>query len=651
LKEGFFKTQLQHAGKQFKKFHYWMAREYQAMRALDGGKDGLFVNFFYKTKKDKVVEAHVKNANTLEKMKGFLVDIGVDFDKFFKPTLSIEVNGNPRYLSQSQRVEVYLSTLNNSNLRHLKANGLTDEQINEIATSITDQEMEVANWLLGEYNSVWDSVAHVYYQLTGTSLGRPKNFSPIVTDTDYINFTNDFEETLFDRKMTKKRGLSTGELKKRLHSNTPLRLNGAIENYMGYMVHTNMYTSLATVAADVGEILNDRKFQQKLKDATNHDLAKDMRKTLEDTLSNTTRTEVDLIDKLTNSLRRNAVTFLLGGNIVTMMRQPMSMFLATAENPRMIPFMVHNMTNLIKNYSTMKAEVYEKSPVVRTRSMERELRERAARVSIERSLKGTKSLRDLSFVPLQFMDRSTVVVVWQSAYDLSMAQGNGEFESRTYADSIVTRTQPMAGFEDLPPAFRGGAMSKLFSAFQNQVNQNFNYWAHDIYGAKKAGRLSNQEFAYRILMGHIVPAFFLGVVSRGRMPTKKELLADEFGYFAGMYYFFGQWINSAIKGYSASNISAFSGMDNINRMASTNDPIKKALFFAKGAGAITGLPLNQAIRSLEGCMDLWDGETDDVMRIIYSEAQRKGMKEKENNTNLARIKGGTKQRTFKGRRL
>lgn len=649
LSEGFWKDQKQHAQKQVKKLHYWMARTYQTLRTLDGGKDGLLVNVIYKPIKDKVIGAHVANANTMEGLKTFLTKNVPSLGTFFKPNRSIVVNNKSFKLSASQRIEIYLSSLNESNLRHLKANGLSDEQINEIATSLSEEEHEIADWLLEKYGGVWGSIADIYKKQTGTQLGKPENFSPIVTDRDFINFQTDFEESLFDRKMTTKRGLASGELKKRLESNSPLKLSGAIENYMGYMFHTNMYSNLALVAGDVGSILNDRNFQQKMKDATNHDLARDLRKWLADTLSNTTQAETDLADKLVNGLRRNAVTYLLGFNIVTMARQPISTLLAAAVNPRMLPFLVRNLNHLVMNYSAMKEEVYEKSPLVVTRAMEREIKENVARRSPKHALKGTKELREISFAPLQFMDRSTVIVVWKSAYELAFSQGNGEFESRAFADSVVTRTQPMAGFEDLPPAFRGGTMSRLFTAFQNQVNQNYNFWAHDIYNAKKMGRISNAELSYRLLMGHILPAFLLGVMSRGRLPEPKELLADEFGYFVGMYYFLGQWLNSMVRGYSASNISAFSGMDNINRMVSTKDPVKKVTFALKGVGAITGIPLNQPIRTMEGALALWDGETEDVMRLIYSEAQRQGMKEKENDANLARLQGRVSSRKIQRR--
>jgi len=638
---GFWTRQEEHFKKQVAKFHYWMARTYQTLRTLDGGKDGLLTNLIYKGVKDKVVEAHIKNANTIIGLRSFLTETGMDISELFKPAKTLTINGKNYKLSPSQKIEIYLSTLNDNNLRHLKQNGMSEEIINEIATSLTDKEMEIANFLLDEYGGVWDGIADIYKKQSGKQLGKPENFSPIVTDRDFINFKTDYEESLFDRKLIPKRGLASGELKKRLNAKSPLKLDGAVENYLGYMFHTNMYSSLALVADDVGNVLNDRNFQQSLKDATNHDVARDLRKWLEDTLSNTTRAETDLADKLVNGLRRDAVTYLLGFNVVTMARQPISTCLAAAQNPRMLPFMIHNFQHLITDYADMKKEVYSKSPLVETRSMERELKENAAKRSPKHTLKGTKGLRDVSFAPLQFMDRSTVIVVWKSAYELSQSQGNNEFDSRTYADNVITRTQPMAGFEDLPPAFRGGAVSRLFTAFQNQVNQNYNYWAHDIYKAKKAGRISNAMFTYRILMGHILPAFLLGTMSRGRLPDPKELLADEFGYFAGMYYFFGQWINSMIRGYSASNISAFAGMDNINRMANTKDPVKRITFGLKGAGAVLGIPLNQPIRTMEGCVDLWDGKTDDVMRVIYSEAQRQGMKEKETATSLARIKGGT----------
>jgi hypothetical protein len=186
----------------------------------------------------------------------------------------------------------------------------------------------------------------------------------------------------------------------------------------------------------------------------------------------------------------------------------------------------------------------------------------------------------------------------------------------------------MARMEDLPPSFRGGALEKLFTAFQGEISQHYNYWMYDIIGAAKNQRISKTELAYRVLMGHIAPAALLGIISRGRLPNLKELLLDEFGYFVGMYYFIGQFIYQVMQGYAGGSNVAFRGIEDVGKGILAKKPSTKALSLVKGIAQLTGIPAAQPLRTLQGVVDLYTGEASDLRRLIWSESMMRGLQEK-----------------------
>jgi len=314
--------------------------------------------------------------------------------------------------------------------------------------------------------------------------------------------------------------------------------------------------------------------------------------------------------------------------------------MAAADDKLMIPFLMKNLPYAAARYETVLKKVEDKSNIISGRWMEREMREFATMKHLKRALQGKKSQREIAMLGVRVCDRITVCAVWLSAYEVGKMRGLSEEAAINKADSIITRTQPMAGMEDLPAIFRGGSFQKVFTTFQNQINQNYNYWAYDIIGARKQKRINNTEMAYRILMGHVMPAFLMGVIGRGRLPDKKEMLKDQFGYLILPIFFFGTLVNSIIKGYGTSGNIAMSAFEDVDTAftgrrgfgkkqpwSEKSAEQKKKAIEVRGKAALRaaakftpgGLPVLSPLRTMDGAIDLLTGETGDFRRLLWSE--------------------------------
>jgi hypothetical protein len=166
--------------------------------------------------------------------------------------------------------------------------------------------------------------------------------------------------------------------------------------------------------------------------------------------------------------------------------------------------------------------------------------------------------------------------------------------------------------------------------FQNQINKNWNYINHDIFGKFSHGQITPGQAANRLLWGWFVPAILLGIISRGRRPKDwEEVLKDVAVYYLGGCFFIGAFVINAVQGYGgyASPVLAF-GSDIVKAITykSTESKIKAGISVAC---KVAGIPYNQPYRTIVGLDDWINGNTEDARRLIWSEYVVEQGKEKE----------------------
>ncbi|GAG72150.1 unnamed protein product [marine sediment metagenome] len=255
-------------------------------------------------------------------------------------------------------------------------------------------------------------------------------------------------------------------------------------------------------------------------------------------------------DSVLMFLRTNAAISMLGLNVVSSMRQLVSLSNAVAEAG--LPAILSGIEQVALDHHGIKQFVYKLDPQVKYRfgQIEPSLREMMEGKEIQRYLSGKPGLKKQMLFLIRKFDEFAVLSVWKGSYDSAINKGKSQQEAINYASAVMRKTQPMVAAKDLPQWFRDGMVVKLFNMFQNQINKNFNYINHDIFGKLKHGKISPYTAAHRLLFGWFVPSVLLGMISRGRRPKDwKEIVQDMAVYYAGGAFFFGAFAVNAVKGY------------------------------------------------------------------------------------------------------
>ena len=333
--------------------------------------------------------------------------------------------------------------------------------------------------------------------------------------------------------------------------------------------------------------------------------------------------------------RTKGVLYALSGNLPSVARQFISGFNAVASHPTVLAYAVKYMAQTAdpRFYNMLERRMLEKSDVIKTRSFERELANVKHQAQAARVLTGKKEFSEKALAWQKWADKRTVTIAWNSFYDSALHGESvqkqfdldgSEEAAVAFANKMVARTQPMGDVEHLPDLFTGGPIARLLSTFQNQVNNNWNFWAHDIYGMRKHGKISNKMVMYRVLFSHILPSMMFGAISRSGLPDDwGDVLFDSVVYSLGPLMLAGRLITDAMLGFGG-------GKTSVEDILPTNfsktvqeilkgKPKQAAIPALKTVGGLTGRIPNQAIRTGQGVYDLWTGETDDLRRLIYSD--------------------------------
>jgi hypothetical protein len=538
-------------------------------------------------------------------------------------------------LTGSERVGVYMLAQNEHGKRYLNEGmDISDEDIAKVIESLSDNERAYGDKLLEEYHSQWPVIQTLAAELgmDPEMLQEELQYSPIIRrDIDPFEQV-DFLDMLLDRFTQNSYKPEQGFLNLRKDRAVgPIELDAAMV-YLNNVRRVEAFKAMAPVAKKVGKILGNKSFQKALNNATHDDGVRLFNTWFRDSVKGYSPIGSGWFSKQLAILRRNGIVYAIGYNIPSSLRQTLSLSNAIAVNPRMMKNVPINLAKATRNFKSLEAEVLDKSAEVRSRDFERDLKQKWDKESLKRKLAGKRKLSEKAMAWIRWMDRHTVVVAWKSLYDTAIQLGKDEKGAVKYADKWVGRTQPMANAKDLPQFFRDGDVAKLLSTFQNQINNNFNFYSHDIVRARVKGGISNTEVAYRVMFSWILPAIAFGMIGRGGLPKSwKQIVVDLVTYPIASIMLVGRLINRAIRGWGGGSSIVETAPEAATRtLEAVKD--KEYLKVVKNAAvtvaALKGYPAAQPIRTIEGAVDLAAGDTKDPRRLIWSEwALEQGQKQ------------------------
>ena|GEM_PF-5564428 len=544
-------------------------------------------------------------------------------------------------LNPSERIGIYVAMKNKDSLTHLRFGNLAafenpDLAALKVVEAMSSQEREIGDWALKDLEENFDRANQAAIIGLGHKLEQQNNYFPMrILGTDVLQ-QDDFLSELENVPKKTKIKIEPGETKERKPGATqPLDLD-FFNVYLNHLTRIEQFIHLAPIAKSVGRILNTKEFRQAVNNVTAGHGAEILNRWLKNSIRGHA---IDIAPGLPAQTilwsRKKGVLFFLTGNIPSVLRQFISGFDAVSTHPMTLVYTMQHMTKSAdpRYYNMLEKRMRELSPEMNVRSFERYLANIKHQAQAAGILTGKKQWSEKALSWQRWADRRTVVIVWNSFYDAAIHSEavqkqfelDGSDESAIhFANKMTARTQPMGDVEHLPDFFTAGPIERLLSTFQNQINNRWNFWAHDIYGMRKAGKISRKMVMYRVLFSQILPAMMFGAISRGGLPDDwKDVLFDQTIYAAGPIFLLGRILTDAMLGFSGGRTDVEDALTaNVGKtvQAVIKGQPKKAIVPAiKTIGGLTGRIPNSLIRTGQGVYDIMTGETDDLRRLIYSD--------------------------------
>jgi hypothetical protein len=585
------------------------------LEEFDGFKEGENYNTMFVP----LNEASLEKERGLDKAKERLSIILSEIDIFNLLHKKEKVAGIERKLSRDEMVFIYANTLNPQNMAHLKGSGISEEMIADVTNKLTENEKKVVNNIVQYFSELYDSIDAVYSKLKGKHLPRVEGvYFPIqnlanVGDIEQIELQitgfNEFMRTGVAKGFTEARDIKSDKAFKQFSfMNTVFRHINQVEHYKAFALplrDASKYFKHPSIKAAIVDNYG----------APTYDV---LNSWLENIARGRDAHLGSFWDDVVLALRTNYVVSVLGGNLSTVIKQPVSFTQGMGYIGKRAA--LNGLAEFISDPEKATKFCKEKSTQMKHRAFaqERELQDIARGRSVETIFKQNPRLLDYfknpgklillkqfikegSMKPILWADEVTVTALWLGEYRKQMnVPGMSEQTAIAAADKAIRRTQPQSGTVHLPAVFQSDPVRKLFTLFKNQPNQDFNliYDAIAKYGKNKKNFKATAELADKLMIYWILSSFIYGMATRKRMPEDKKEIALDLaqGLIGGMVGISNIYDKVVYPWGSDNMLGAL--YDDAARIINTKDVEKKLMYGIDLVGTVSGVPAYSPIKRL-----------------------------------------------------
>ncbi|UCH88749.1 MAG: hypothetical protein JSV49_10960, partial [Thermoplasmata archaeon] len=449
-------------------------------------------------------------------------------------------------------------------------------------------------------------------------------------DAEQDLFMDVFQMAYINRSFTKARKGGTEPV--------DLDILGVITQHIDNVIQ---YSSMAMPIRDAQKIISHPRFRKAIIATQGEKVYNEYRRWLMDTANPRGMRAKDDAGKFISLLRHNATAVILGWKLAVSAVQALSITQTIHALNRKhggqkgIGHVRRATMEYIRNRTAVREFVHGVSQEMKQRrnSYDREVKDYINN-KMDKKLKKGKGINKMDwdetlFVMITAVDDQTTMTTWLAAFNsiYDVATDNMD-EAVQFADSVVRTTQPTGEVVNMPSIMRGGPWMKNFTMFMSHFINFHNLMLMEmdrmrISKKHPMRKLANFAEAYFWLVAApSIAATFIR--SGGEEDDWETYLRDMFLYqFSGL--FLARDLTSAmVRGFDFGKSPAFSAGEYLVYAVRSKDWQKKAVNAAK-ALSLGGIKIpHQVINSADGLIDLLQGETKDLRRIIMTEYQLHG---------------------------
>ena len=531
------------------------------------------------------------------------------------------------------RLGILAHATNPSNLRHImstRGNRIDPKFASEALKSITPEEERILNFFLKHWKTDTPNVAKAFeIANSGKKFPVVENYVPIIIKDPkkYISIdeTLKIEAQYHFTKRWPAAYIAKGFTKARsLKADQPIELD-IFRMFTQRLQEVEHYKAIAPISRDWGRILGDRTFRETLINQKGKPAFSVLEQWTKDVAATNPLSARNWEERVSQMLRVNATTAVLGWNVTTMLKQFPSYMIGAARIGELN--MLKGLYLSLADFKGTTEIMKRLSPQIDKRIMARELAENEMLAKIGEGIFSRRNLRKLFMILTTTMDRTVVRAMYRGAYNDGLKKLGGERLAAQYAEKTIRETQPFFSIKDVPELWRAqgrsGELFKIFTMFQNQLSQYWNFYRHTVFGGWKAGEIGTGAAIKMFIEGFIVPSLMIGAVTRSDIArTPREVITDIATMGFSSIPVMGQFISSGLRGYRDNQgfitTEIFDKAQEFAYSINKEEWDKVLQIFPQLLAYGAGVPVTQPVRTIKGILDLAQGNTDDWLRLIWS---------------------------------
>lgn len=533
-----------------------------------------------------------------------------------------EIKGDK--LTRSAMMDIFVSAKDPAKLASMKdtksGNKLSQEFIDEVVKELTPEEKAFGEWVLDWYDGeLYNEFNDVFRQIEFTDSPKNKGYSPMIKKKNFINKNDgvNLSQMNFDYA---KASTFKPFTKKRVGSRAAIELD-LIGTLAEYIIRTEHYKAFELSLQEMNATVKG------IKDAVIQEHGREHFDLLEQWVKDVAsdgRYKVDGVGKMLRSLRLGFTKGVLGFNLVTAIKQTVSLstFLTEVTEKDLAKGMAEYWNPKKKKQwdefmNTIGATRF------RGERMERDIADVNKSRQVLDKIFNVQKLGEKSLNIIRGMDRLTV----RSGFVVAYTSKGGKLgepineKALSFATGLIERTQPRGDIKDLSAFQKGSELTKLLTMFMNQPNQYFNVMYANI-NAYNQGRIGRKQLARSLFYSWIVPSIVFETISRGGTPDEEDITSAVLTAPLRNLFFLSAIVESMRTGFDfkASPVESIPA-DMIREAKNFNrGEVGKALYgLAFLMSKAKGLPVTQLERSVSGVADVLSGKTKDWRRLIWSD--------------------------------
>jgi len=498
--------------KQTRRYFSSLVKPEFIMKQLDGWQDmGVVWSEVFEPIKKAEDQSLIMKEEATKKM----AEIFEGFDNKWR-TEKVYINSLKRSISKETMVMIALNSANKDNRRCLiEGNGVTEEAITEILSTLSKKESKLVNDIWNLVDSFYDDRSAVHKEITGAPLDKVEGkYFPIMHDPNLSRtaMKHSTEDQLFNNTGLNRKNVKASARKGRIGSNYALNLQfGDIERSVAESIQD---ISFQIPVREAHRLIRDKGVADAMTNAIGAELYSELPKWV-NTIANPRAHQVGIsqFERIMNMIRRNTTTVALGWKISVSLKQIGSIG-QTADRVG-TGRTINAMMRFYTNPNEMKAFVDNRSVSIRNRgdSYEQNLKDRYHEVVASQFQNKFKKMENSFFAMIQFVDSLAVYPSWVAAYEKGLEDfDSNETKAIEYADMVVRTTQPTASPKDLPSIMTGNQLQRMFTMFYTYMSISHNN-LREAGISWRSGQINTFTFAKALYLRLIIPGLIGALVN------------------------------------------------------------------------------------------------------------------------------------------